>query len=150
MRRQLTASIMIALLTACQGLDTRAKRLAAIDEVEKACGLSGKSLNRLSADRPASKGRACGFDNDLSKCREIVWIDLGTTVNRDVVCRMSCVSSFTSRGGATASTSTLRTSSRWKPCRTAAHTTAGRLPLMQPYGNGFSLAIRCKPIHTVP
>jgi hypothetical protein len=38
-------------------------------------------------------------DGNLSKCREIVWIDLGSATGQAQLCRMDCVKSFKSKAG---------------------------------------------------
>lgn len=84
-------------LNACDGIDTRAKRLAAIAEVERACHLPKGSIGRMAANKPASKGQAC--DAVKKQCRDRKFIHLGHANSEPLLCRISCVKNYKSRDG---------------------------------------------------
>ena len=84
-------------LNSCDGTDTRAKRLAAIAEVERACHLPEGSIGSMSANEPASRGQGC--DSVTKQCRDTKFIHLGIAYSKPLLCHISCIKNYKSRDG---------------------------------------------------
>lgn len=89
---------VVVALNACDGTDTRAKRLAAIDEVERSCHLPKGTIDRVAANEPAVDDQAC--DPVKKQCNPRKFIHLGDA-NFDplLLCRFSCVKNYQSQNG---------------------------------------------------
>lgn len=74
--------------------DTRTYRLAALEEVEKACGLPAGILDRKIAEVPARTARRCTPTRSRARCDAVRLIDLGTTMHAPLLCRRNCVAAF--------------------------------------------------------
>lgn len=86
-------------ICSCNGEDTRAKRIAAIEEVEKRCGLPPNTFNASLADKPANEARACDPRKSGRKCYDVRHIDLGYVFHKPLLCKMECVKRYKSKDG---------------------------------------------------
>ena len=99
MNRYLAASPLLLCLAVGQTPDTRTNRLAALDEVEKACGLPAGLLDRKIAEVPARTARWCTPTRSRARCDAVRLIDLGVVFHAPLLCKRGCVGDFTSSGG---------------------------------------------------
>jgi len=89
-------------MIALSGCDTRAQRLEAIAEVERACGLPHDSLYRNAADAKAVTNRSSqipGGGPPAARARNLIY--LGSYRRDDVLRKMDCVRSYISKRGYT-------------------------------------------------
>lgn len=86
-------------ICSCSGEDTRTKRVAAIEEVEKRCGLPHNTFDTSLADKPANEGRACDLRESGGKCYDVRYIDLGYAYHKPLLCKMDCVKRYKSKDG---------------------------------------------------
>lgn len=91
--------LVIFAICACDGGDTRVKRVAAIEEVEHFCGLPPNTFDMSLADKPASEGRACTGRESGKTCRDVRFIQLGYAVSQTLICKMQCVKGYKSKNG---------------------------------------------------
>lgn len=99
MNRYLAASPLLLCLAVGETPDTRTNRLAALAEVERACGLPAGLLDRKIAEVPARTARWCTPTRSRARCDAVRLIDLGTVFHAPLLCRKGCVRDFTSSGG---------------------------------------------------
>jgi hypothetical protein len=86
-------------VSACDAVDTRENRLAAIREVEHACGLPRNSIDRSVAERPSGKGKVCDVVSASEKCHRQRTIELGEVMSGPLLCRFTCVRQYESGRG---------------------------------------------------
>jgi hypothetical protein len=98
MQKALLLIVAAGALNACDAADTRAKRLAAIEEVERACRIPKGTIDRMVADEPASDGQSC--DPIKKQCEESRFIHLGNAdFEPNLLCRFSCIKGYRSSDG---------------------------------------------------